>query len=141
MTEALALFLLPQKLAALTAGAMGLFGLLLAAVGVYGVTAFVVTRRTREIGIRMALGGTGGDIVGLFLRQNSVAPLAGLGVGLGLGVAFAWFVSQVLAGVDPRDPLALGGTAAVVALAAGAAVVIPVWRTLRGNPLTALREE
>jgi predicted permease len=141
MTEALALFILPQRLAAFTAGAMGLFGLLLAAVGVYGVTAFVVTRRTREIGVRMALGGTARDISRLLLRQGSLSPKVGLAAGLGMGAVFARFISQVVSGVTPADPVAFGGTAATIALVAAAAILIPVWRVLRRNPLAALRDE
>jgi putative ABC transport system permease protein len=120
---------------------MGLFGLLLAAVGVYGVTAFVVTRRTREIGVRMALGGTARDISRLLLRQGSLSPMVGLAAGLGMGAVFARFISQVVSGVTPADPVAFGGTAATIALVAAAAILIPVWRVLRRNPLAALRDE
>jgi len=141
MSDALALFFLPQRIAALAAGALGLFALALAAVGVYGVTAFVVTRRAREIGIRLALGGTAGNILRLMTRQGGLAPLVGLAVGLGAGVVFGRFAREVVSGLEPGDPLAFGAVGVTLLMVAAVAIAIPVWRVLRADPMRALREE
>jgi putative ABC transport system permease protein len=141
LPEAMDTFLLPQRLAAWVSGLMGGFGLLLAAFGLYAVTAFMVGRRTREIGVRLALGASGGDILRLMLRRGGVAPAVGLVAGLLAGLVFARLAASVLAGLDSTDPVALLGVPAVVGTIVLLAIAIPVGRVLRRNPMGALREE
>jgi putative ABC transport system permease protein len=116
-------------------------GLALVSLGVFSVIAYTVARRTHEIGIRMALGAGHTDVVRLVLRRGM--QLVGLGVGVGLLASFA--VTRVIAGqlwgVSPRDPLTLGGVAAVATLAGLAACYIPARRATKVDPLTALRAE
>jgi predicted permease len=141
LTEALELFFLPQRLAASVAAAMGFFALLLAAIGVYGVTALIVSGRTPEMGVRMALGATRTDITRLVLRQSVIAPAIGIAAGLALGAVFAQVARTVLSGVDPADPLILAGVPLVVGAVAATATLIPVRRMLRGDPIAAIRQE
>ncbi|MGE3527049.1 MAG: FtsX-like permease family protein, partial [Gemmatimonadales bacterium] len=141
LADAMDTFLLPQKLAAWVSGLLGAFGLLLAAFGLYAVTAFVVSRRIREIGIRLALGADDGNIVALMLRQAGLAPLLGLVAGSALGILFARFLPAVLPGVRPDDPFALGLVPAGVVLVIVSAIVVPVRRALRLDPVAALRDE
>ncbi|HSA54383.1 MAG TPA: ADOP family duplicated permease [Gemmatimonadaceae bacterium] len=143
ITEALELFLLPQRLAAWVAASMGLFGLILAGVGVYGVTAFAVSRRAREIAIRIALGATPRDVTLLVLRRGVRAPLIGIAVGLtaGVGLSVALAATGVVPGVQPADPLAAAGTLGLLVLIALAAMSDPVRRVVRRPAMRVLREE
>jgi predicted permease len=115
--------------------------LLLSAVGLYGVLAYLVSQRTREIGIRVALGATGAIIMAVVLRRG--AALTGLGVGAGIAgaAAAARFMSTFLYGVDPFDPLTFTSVPLLLAIVALAASVVPAWRAARVDPLTALRTE
>lgn len=140
LTEALELFFLPQRVASWVAGAMGFFALLLATFGVNGVTAYVVAGRTREVGIRMALGATRRDIMGLVLRRQFIAPAAGLAAGVGIGAGFGLRIHDVLRSVDPANPLSLGGVPLLIAAVATLAVLLPTWRMLRNEPMRALRK-
>ena len=119
---------------------LGLTGLLLAAIGIYGVIAFFVNQRTQEIGVRMALGASAGNVVGLVVRH--AAALAGIGIVVG-GVAAYWATSalaSMLFSVDARDPLAfVVGAVALLGVALGAAW-IPARRASRVPPITALTE-
>src|SRR4029077_13138534 len=96
---------LPQRIVATVAGGLGLVGLLLAAIGVYGVTAYAVARRTREFGVRLALGATGGDIVAMVLREGLGVTAAGAAVGLLLAAGAGRAATAYLFGVAPIDPL------------------------------------
>jgi putative ABC transport system permease protein len=115
--------------------------LALAAIGIYGILAGAVTERTREIGLRAALGATRGQIVGLVLRQGLV--LSALGAALGLmGAAVASRgVSTLLFGVSRLDPFTYGAVAVLLAAVVGAACVFPAWRAVQVDPSTALRAE
>ncbi len=139
LTEALSLFFLPQKIASWIAGTMGVFALMLAMFGVYGVTAYVVAARTREVGIRMALGATRRDIVRLILRRQSFAPAVGLATGLALGAGFGLAIHNVLRSVEPANPIALGVVPLVIGAVALMAVVLPTWRMLNSEPMQGLR--
>lgn len=141
LADALSVHFLPQRLAAWGAAMLGIFALLLAAVGVYGVTAFVVAGRAREIGIRLALGATPRNVVGLVLRQGSRAPVIGVAVGLILGWVFSRVTSSVLAGISSTDPVAFGLMPALIVTVAVVATMIPVWRLLRADPLASIRTE
>ena len=115
--------------------------LVLAVIGVYGVKSYVVARRTREIGIRMALGATSSDVLWLGLREGLTLTLAGLGVGLLLSWGVARLIGGLLYEVSALDPLVFIVAPAILALAAMAASYVPARRATRVLPLTALRTE
>jgi ABC-type antimicrobial peptide transport system permease subunit len=122
----------------------GIFGgiaLLLAVVGVYGVKAYAVARRTREIGIRIALGAHGATVVRMVMRQGLAVALVGLVAGYLLAGAAAWMIAGVLYGVTPADPVSWLGAAAVLMLVAAVANMIPAARAARVQPTQALRTE
>jgi putative ABC transport system permease protein len=114
---------------------------LLAGVGVYGVIAFSVARRIPEIGIRIALGGTGRDIAALVVGQGLRLSLIGLALGLMAAFALSRLLSGLLFGVTSRDPVVFAGAAGVLAAVALAASVVPAWRATRVDPMSALRSE
>jgi ABC-type antimicrobial peptide transport system permease subunit len=115
--------------------------LALAIAGIYGVVSYAVTQRTREIGIRMALGADPQQVLGQVLREGML--LAGIGVAIGLaGAMFATRLLQtLLAGVSPREPLAFVAVSVVLSLAALAANLIPARRAASVDPMQALRFE
>ncbi|MGE0359121.1 MAG: ABC transporter permease [Vicinamibacterales bacterium] len=115
--------------------------LLLAVAGVYGVMAYTVALRVPEIGVRVALGATPRDVLGLVVRDGGVLVAAGLALGLALTLAGSRLLAGLLFGVSARDPLVLAGVAGLVATAALAACLVPGRRALRVDPLTALRAE
>ncbi len=115
--------------------------LLLASIGLYTVVAHAVSRRTQEIGIRMAVGATGGAILRLVFQQGMVPLVAGLGIGLAASLGVNQVLKTVLVGVSPSDPLTLAAAAAVLVLAAGLGCWIPARRAMRVDPAVALRHE
>jgi putative ABC transport system permease protein len=123
-------------------GAMGILGLMLAAIGLYGVLLFSVSRRTREIGLRVALGATPPDVLRIVGRQSLVL----VGGGMLAGLALAFFVMQPLAtflvpGLSTVDPTAVFAVIGVLAATALLASLAPAVRALRVDPMTALRYE
>jgi len=120
---------------------MGLFGLLLATIGLYGVIAYSVSRRTREIGVRMAIGADRRDVLRLVLRQGAVLILTGVAVGLGLALALAPVLQSQLVGVGPRDLSVFLGVPLVLTGVSLLACYVPARRAASVEPLTALREE
>jgi predicted permease len=133
--------LLPQRIAAATAGSLGLVGLLLAAVGLYGVTAYAVARRTREFGVRIALGATRGDILRMVLRHGLALTLAGSAAGLVLAAGAAQITASMLFGVTPIDPPTFAAAAAAFLSVGLAASLTPALRATRIDPVDALRAE
>ena len=126
----------------LGAGIFGLFGvvaLVLASIGVYGVKSYIVSRRTREIGIRMALGATPGSVVGLVIKEGVVLSAVGLSIGMGLSVLAAIGVRSLLFQASAFDPIASAGALVVLTAAAFAASWIPARRATKVAPITALR--
>jgi len=121
--------------------AFALLATLLAVVGLYGVLDFVVTRRTREIGIRIALGALRGRVVGLVLRETLLLFVVGIGAGVAAGLAGSRFIESQLFGVEARDPWIFVASAAALFAAALAASFIPAWRAARIDPVRALRHE
>lgn len=115
--------------------------LLLALLGVYGVQSYTTSKRTHELGIRMALGAVQGDVVRLVLGGGLAFTLVGLAVGLTGFLLLARLLSSVLYGVTPRDPLTIGVGVGLVALSATIAAVLPARRAARVNPVEALRDE
>jgi predicted permease len=126
------------------ASLLALFGVLalgLASVGLYGVMSFAVTQRSREIGVRMALGAQQRDVLRLMLRQGLTVVGIGLAAGLLLAFGATRLVSGLLFGVSPTDPMAFGITSAVLALVAFCATLVPSLRAISVSPLLALRYE
>jgi putative ABC transport system permease protein len=118
----------------------GAIALLLSAIGIYGVLAYVVTQRTREIGIRLALGSSGGRIFDLILREGLVLIAAGFALGAAGGLALRRSLESQLFQISATDPLVLTGAAVVLALVAVAACAVPARRATRIDPLTALAQ-
>src|SRR5262249_2731989 len=117
----------------------GLCALTLAAVGIYGVIAFSVERRTQEIGVRMALGAQRGEILGLLMRQGSVQLGVGLAIGLPLAFALAQPLGALLFGVMPGDPWIFATVVAGLSAVALVACVVPGQKATLIDPLVALR--
>lgn len=136
-----ALGLLPQRIAAGVAGSLGLLGLVLAAIGVYGVAAQLVARRRREIGIRVALGADAGAVAGLVVRHVGGLAAAGTVVGLGLAAMVSRLVTALLFGVGPIDPIVFAGSAALFVIVSLAACGEPARGATAIAPLEALRHE
>jgi putative ABC transport system permease protein len=122
----------------------GIFGgiaLLLAVVGVYGVKAYAVARRTREIGIRMALGADRSDVFALIMKQGALQTAVALGIGLLLALGLGRVLAQMLYQVSPSDPVALIASSVMLGSAALLACFLPARRAMRVTPMTALRTE
>ncbi|HSR51144.1 MAG TPA: FtsX-like permease family protein, partial [Acidobacteriota bacterium] len=115
--------------------------ILLAAVGIYGVIAFLSSQRTQEIGVRMAMGARRQDILRLVLRQGVILTFAGLVIGLGLSIALTRTATSILAEVSPTDPLVYTTGIVLLGLIATSAGLIPALRASRTNPVRALRAE
>ncbi len=131
----------PRRFNLQLVGAFALAALLLVVVGVYAVSAFAVTVRTREIGIRTALGASRRDVLGLVLRSSAVAILGGIAAGTAIAVILAPTLSSMLFGVTARDPISLAIGPMALAAAALLANIVPAHRAARINPTIALRVE
>jgi predicted permease len=141
MTEQLQLPLLPERLAGTLLAAMGTLALVLALVGLYAATAFALARRTREIGIRMALGAGQRSVIALVLRGGMTQCLLGIGIGALAAVASTRFAASLLYGVSPTDPAILTATALLVAALALAANLVPALAATQIDPKQALGAE
>jgi putative ABC transport system permease protein len=141
MAELVGDSLLGNSTAAILMTVFGALALLLAAIGVYGVVAYGMSLRTREFGLRIALGATPSDLLALVLRQG----LLMVGLGVGIGAAGALGVSQLMAGVlygvTPGDPLTYVAVVGVLAVMGLAACSLPAWRASRIQPVAALRAD
>jgi putative ABC transport system permease protein len=133
--------LLQDELMATLSGFFGFLAALLAAIGLYGVISYMVVQRTREIGIRMAIGADRGHVIGMILREGGVLTIVGLFVGAGLALATAQVAKSLLFGLKPRDPLTLVMAVVILAGVAALASFLPAYRASKLNPLTALRYE
>ena len=133
--------LMRDRLMAALAGAFGVLAGSLAVLGLYGVIAYMVARRRNEIGVRIALGASRGQVIGLVLREAVLLLAVGLAVGTGLAAWAGEAAASMLYGLKPRDPLTLGGAVALLAMVALFASYGPAWRASRLEPMEALREE
>jgi hypothetical protein len=131
----------PYRLGALLFTAFGGIALLLAAIGLYGVVAYVVTQRTREAGIRLALGARAANVLFLMLQEGFVPALAGAALGIGGALTVARFLRSQLYGVSPTDPATVIIGTVLLATIAGIACSIPARRATQVDPVIALRSE
>ncbi len=115
--------------------------LFLAAAGIYGVLAYSVSQRTREIGIRMAIGAASADILKMVMREGLILTAIGVAIGLAGSFALTKVVSGLIFGVSATDPVTFGGCVVMLAIAAAAASLIPARRAASLEPLEALRVE
>jgi ABC-type antimicrobial peptide transport system permease subunit len=141
MEATMATSLLPERLGATLAAGFGGLGTLLAAIGLYGVIAYSVARRTREIGIRVALGAYPAQVLGMIMRQGLALAAVGAAAGALLAYGVARLLSGVIYGVGAADPIAWGSAFAALFAAAALANYIPARRAMKVNPVTALRVE
>jgi putative ABC transport system permease protein len=141
MQSEMAFATLPQRIAAALLGACSMFALLLAAVGLYGVVAYAVSGRTREIGIRMALGASREAVVGLMLSTSMRLVAWGVAFGLVLSLIAGQVIGSFLGGVSAVDPIALLAGPLVLAASALVASYLPARRAARVDPMDALRQE
>ena len=141
MEEFAGVGLLPQRLAGWVAGCLGMLGMLLAGTGLYAVTAFSTLQRTREIGIRMALGAQRREVLGAVLWQGMRLALAGMALGLAVALAATRLLGGLLFGVSPQDPIVLGMMTAALGAVALLACYFPARRAARVDPMIALRHE
>jgi predicted permease len=141
LVEHAATSLFPQRIALLVAGSLGGVALLLALLGIYGVTAFSVTQRTREIGVRMALGSQRGQVLALILRQGVRLAIIGVAIGAMVGFAVTRLLGALLYGVPATDAAAFVGAAVLLSSAAVIASWLPARRAAGIDPVIALRAE
>jgi putative ABC transport system permease protein len=130
-----------RRFSAALLGSLAVLGLLLASVGVYGVISYGVSRRVREIGIRMALGARQGDVLALVVGQGMKLLLVGVATGTFLALLLTPVMSNLLFGVKPDDPITFAGSAAFLALIGVLACYIPARRATNVDPVVALRSE
>ncbi|HEY4217392.1 MAG TPA: ABC transporter permease [Gemmatimonadaceae bacterium] len=141
LSSQLDLYVLPQRAAAWCIGLFGILGLGLAALGIYGVVAYDVAQRTRELGIRLALGATSRDIVQVVVRSSVVAIGVALLIGLPLALATGRLASQFLFGVGMADPLTFAVVPALLGSVALIASYLPARRAARTDPMVSLRTD
>lgn len=130
-----------ERLVAVLSSFFGLFALLLASLGLYGVMAYAVTRRTREIGIRMALGAQKNRVLRLVLRDTVLLALIGIGIGLPVVLASSRLTKELLFELTPTDPLTITVATVVLIFIATLAGYLPARRAAQVDPLVALRYE
>jgi putative ABC transport system permease protein len=142
MRNSLGFALLPSRAGAALLGSMGALALLLASVGLYGVLAYTVSRRTREIGVRIAMGASQGRVLRMVLLESGIL----IGVGLAIGLAISFLATRPLAAflvpdLRPADPASFAGAVLTLGLIGIIASAAPAWRAMRVDPIAALREE
>jgi len=133
--------MLRERLFAILSAFFGLLALLLAGIGLYGLMAYNVTRRTQEIGVRVALGAARKNVLSMILRETLGLTSIGIALGLACALAASQLVANMLYGISPQDPVTLGGVSVVLAVVAGVAGWIPARRATRVDPMVALRYE
>jgi predicted permease len=141
MTEQIKATMSGERIFAQLTSGFGILALVLACIGIYGIMAYTVARRTGEIGIRMALGAQAEQVLGMVLREVSWMALAGVTLGVGGALWLARFLSAMLYGLKPSDPLTLTGAAALLVIIALLAGFGPARRASRIDPIRALRHE
>jgi ABC-type antimicrobial peptide transport system permease subunit len=140
-TEQIDRSLFRERLVAHLSSFFGLLALALACVGLYGLLSYEVTRRTREIGIRTALGASQRDVLRLVVGQGIALVIVGVAVGIAGSLGFTRYLQSLLYGVRPTDPATFAGVATLLILVALATCYIPARRATRVDPMVALRYE
>jgi hypothetical protein len=130
-----------RRFQALLLSLFSILAVLLAAVGIFGLIAQIVVRRTPEIGLRMALGARRVDVLGMIVRQGMALAAAGTAAGIAGAIAIARALNSLLFGVGAADPISYAGAAVVMAVAVAVACGLPAWQAARVDPMTALRVE
>ena len=133
--------LLQDQLMATLSGFFGFLAALLAAIGLYGVISYMVVQRTKEIGIRMAIGAERADVLKLILNEATLLTVTGLVIGAGLALGAAQAAKSLLYGLKPRDPITLLAAVVVLSAVAALASFLPAYRASKLDPLIALRYE
>lgn len=141
MNRELGIALLPARLSGVVLGIFGFLGLVMAAIGMYGVMAYSVSQRTREIGIRMAIGAATGDVVRLVMRQGLTLVLIGAAIGLAGAFGVSRLIAGVLYGSGANDPVTFVGVPIILIAVATLATWVPARRAAATDPLTAMRRE
>jgi putative ABC transport system permease protein len=141
MDDSVSASLSPERFAMLLLGAFAGLALLLAVVGIYSVMSYSVSRRTNEIGIRVALGASRGDVLLLVVRQAMLLALIGSAIGIAGGLSLSRLMASQLYGVGPTDPITFVAVAALLMLVSLAASYLPARRAMRVEPTAALRYE
>jgi ABC-type antimicrobial peptide transport system permease subunit len=141
LSENLGLLQTLSRITASVAATLSLLALSLAAIGVYGVVAYVVSRRLREVGVRMALGASARDVQRLILRQTLRPVVVGMSIGIAIAAVTARLLHSILFGVSPYDAVAFMGAPLLMLAIAAAAAFIPTRRAMRVNPMSVLRAE
>jgi predicted permease len=140
LADATSISLLPARIAGNLLAALGLLALVLAALGIYGVLSYLVRARTREIGVRVAVGAPSRTVAGMVVRQAMVWTITGAAIGLSLALVITRFLGSFLYGISSTDPLTFGGASLVLVCVAGIASYVPARRASRVDPLVALRD-
>ena len=130
-----------ERLFAILSGFFGALALLLAAVGLYGLMAYNVSQRTREIGVRMALGATRRDVLSMILQETLGMTAIGLLLGIAAALGSLHFVSNFIYGVSARDPMTLAAVCVLLAFVAALAGWLPAWKAMKVDPMVALRHD
>ena len=141
MSKHLGIALMPARLAGAALGVFGVLGLVLASVGMYGVMAYTVSQRRREIGIRMAIGAAGGDVVGMIMRQGLALVIIGAAIGIGGALGASRLLRGILYGSSVVDPVTFVGVPLLLTAVAALASWLPARRASSVDPLEALRRE
>jgi len=133
--------LVRERMLAHVSGFFGVLAMLLACIGLYGIMAYGVTRRTSEFGVRMALGAVPGDVVGMVLRETILLAACGIAVGVPLALWLSRLARAFLFGLQADDPLVLAVAASSLFIAGAIGGSLPAWRAAHIDPTTALRNE
>jgi len=141
LSQAVQRSILQERITAMLSAFFGALALLLAAIGLYGLMAYNVTRRTRELGIRLALGAQGNGILKMVLGETLKLTLIGIAVGLPCALAATRLIAHMLFGVTPYDPLTLAAVSFALLAVGALAGYIPARRAMRVDPIVALRYE
>jgi ABC-type antimicrobial peptide transport system permease subunit len=130
-----------ERMMAVLLSVFGGLATAVAAIGLYGLLAYAIARRTREIGVRIAIGATSTQVAWLALKDSIILMAVGVLTGISIYFALSQFVRAQLYGVSPKDPAAIATAGAVLTIAAAIATLVPAWRAVRVDPIQALRYE